>query len=88
MKFYVAALAGFLALAGTGATAQAAPAFGSAKGTFSGQTLVEKTHGIHRTCQLGRWGWHRSNRWSRISCTPSWRLNKYRHHKNRWNRHH
>ncbi len=93
MKLIIAALAGLLAVAGAGTGASAAPAFGSAKFAQSGETLVQKTHGIHRTCQAGRWGWHRSYRWSRVSCTPSWRLNRYRHdnhrfYKKKWNRHH
>ncbi len=88
MKLMIAALAGLLAVAGAGTSASAAPSFGHAKSAITSETLVQKTHGIHRTCQAGRWGWHRSYRWSRVSCTPSWRLNQHRHYKNRWSQKH
>ena len=88
MKLMIAALAGFLAVTGAGTDASAAPAFGSAKFAQSGETLVQKTHGLHRTCKPGRYGWHRSYRWSRVSCTPSWRLHQHRNYKNRWSQKH
>jgi hypothetical protein len=88
MKLVIAALAGLLAVAGAGTSANAAPAFGSSKFALSGETLVQKTHGLHRTCQKGRGGWHRSYRWSRVSCTPAWRLQQHRNYKNRWSKKH
>lgn len=91
MKLYVAALAGLLAIAGAGSAAQAAPALSGVKGQIAAETLVQKTHGVHRACVRDWRGYHRSpNRWSRNSCQQfkpwkhrSW---KHRHHhqKRRW----
>lgn len=62
----------FVLLAGVG-SAQAAPAGGMLK-PLSGATEVGivKVHGVHRSCELGPRGWHRSlPSGRRVECRPA-----------------
>jgi hypothetical protein len=44
-----------------------------AKAPAAQDSAVEKAHGWHKRCRLGRWGWHRHSwRWGRVPCRPPW----------------
>lgn len=65
-----AALVGLMA-ATSAVSAAPVPGAGLANKTIASQSLVEKAHGWHRYCRLGRYGWHRHNwRFGRVPCGP------------------
>ncbi|MGD9783686.1 MAG: hypothetical protein AB7E80_04600 [Hyphomicrobiaceae bacterium] len=65
----IAAVAAVL-IAGSAGMASAAP-MGALAGTKAGDASgIVKVHGVHRSCQLGRWGWHRSLPYGgRVACS-------------------
>jgi hypothetical protein len=71
MKRFVLTAGGALALALTATAASAASlsGFGAAapRGLEAG---IVKVHGVHRSCEEGRFGWHRSTPWGREACRP------------------
>jgi hypothetical protein len=53
--------------------ANAAPIRNAPAGAAPDSGLVTKVHGNHRSCQRGKNGWHRHNKWGqRRACRP-WR---------------
>lgn len=70
MKFSILGATAAVALAMTATAASAAPGagLGSKPGVASGLIQV---HGVHRSCELGRAGWHRTPRPGlRVACRP------------------
>ena len=92
MKRIAIAAAGLMALALSATASSAAPISGLGSQAAGVEAGVVKVHGIHRSCQLGRWGWHRSTWHGREWCRPyvgnnwNWRRHHRRH--NDWNDNH
>lgn len=93
MKKLIAAAVGLLALGAVATSANAAPLAG-AKGLAVVQTEVSsnviKVHGVHRSCRLDRFGWHRAPfPGARRYCGgPRRYWRKHRHHRRHHHRHH
>lgn len=98
MKRIAITAAGFVALALSATASSAAPLSGLGTQGAGIEAGIIKVHGIHRSCEAGRWGWHRSTWRGRIACAPffqrNWRRghddrhdggNFRRHEKRRWN---
>ena len=98
MKFTkIVALSAFAMIAP--AAAQAAPGAGLGTVPAATDSALVKVHGVHRSCERGGAGWHRSPRPGvRIVCRPArprgnfwiWRSEGPRHgwwhrHEKRWN---
>ncbi len=81
--------AGLLALITATAPASAVPALDRAAAGIAAASDVSpviKVHGWHRSCQLGRYGWHRhSYRYGRVGCGP---VHHFRGHHRRHHRRH
>lgn len=92
MKRIALAAAGLMALVATSTASTAAPLSGYGSKATGIETGIVKVHGVHRSCQLGRWGWHRSTWSGRLWCRPlreghsNWRRHHRRH--NDWNDNH
>ena len=74
MKRMLATAGALLALAMTASAATAAslPVYGQLAGAELESGLIE-VHGLHRSCEPGRRGWHRSLPWGRLECRPHFR---------------
>lgn len=70
MKLNIIAAAAFAVIGLSAGTASAAP-LGTPSNPAADSTLIEKVHGYHRSCQLGRRGWHyHPRRAARVGCHP------------------
>lgn len=92
----VVALAAFALVAPAAANAAPVSGLGTAPAVKDGALI--KVHGVHRSCELGKYGWHRSPPGGgRIECRPHrprgefwiWRSEGGRHgwwhrHEKRW----
>ncbi len=92
MKRIAIAAAGLMALALSATVTTAAPLSGLGSQAAGIDAGIVKVHGIHRSCRLGHWGWHRSTWHGRQWCRPysenrwNWRGHHRRH--NDWNDNH
>ena len=92
MKRIAIAAAGLMALALSATVSSAAPLSGLGSQAAGVEASIVKVHGVHRSCRLGRWGWHRSTWGGRVWCRPqgeyygNWRRHGRRH--NDWNDNH
>ena len=65
----LAALALSATVAPAGSYSNVGSNFGSAASRGSDAGIV-KVHGVHRSCEEGRFGWHRSTPWGSEACRP------------------
>lgn len=84
MKRIAIAAAGLMALALSATASSAAPLSGLGSQGSGVEAGIVKVHGMHRSCRLGRWGWHRSIWGGREECRPHvefrWGGHRRRHH--------
>jgi len=90
----LAAVAGALCLGFFASTAQAAPFGAAGSAPAAAPSGIIQVHGLHSSCKLDRFGWHRSFVWGRAGCGPKWKQHHHHHHhhkkhwKKHWKKHH
>jgi hypothetical protein len=78
-RHLLAALAGVALAAGVWAAPASANSLGALKDAGADDSIVHKTHGCHRSCELGPAGWHRhvGPYCARVACYPrAWYPNR------------
>lgn len=90
MKIYFAGLAGALALGLLAPVAEAAPLAGAGGTPPAASSEVIQVHGLHSSCRLDKFGWHRSYVWGRAPCGggPRFHHHHHHHHKKHHHNHH
>lgn len=68
-----------LAISASAASAASMPVYGLQAAEL--EAGIVQVHGLHRSCELGPRGWHRSAPWGRVPCRPVF-IQKWRGHHN------